>query len=68
MKVIGKRGSSQYLLVDHENAVEGSILDINQRRLYPPDNIQVILKWGYWEEYYMPEQELKELLKICEIE
>ncbi len=68
MKVIGRRGSSQYLLVDHDNAVEGSILDINQRKLFPPDNIQVILKWGYWEEYSMPDLELKRLLKSFDIE
>jgi len=55
MKVVGRRGSSQYLLVDQGNAVEGSILDINQRRLFPPDNIKVILKWGYWEDYCMPD-------------
>jgi hypothetical protein len=68
MKVIGRRGSSQYLLIDHENALEGYILDLDQKRLFSPDNIQIILKWGYWEECYMSEGELKKLLKLCDVE
>lgn len=68
MKVIGRRGSSQYLLVDQNDAVEGSILDIEQKKLFHPDNIQIILKWGYWEEYCMPDEDLKRLLESCGIE
>jgi hypothetical protein len=68
MKVIGRRGSSQYLLVDQDDAVGGSILDIEQKKLFHPDNIQVILKWGYWEEYSMSEEELNRLLKLCDVE
>ncbi len=67
VKVIGRRGSSQYLLVEQDNALEVSILDIKQGKLFPPDNIQVILKWGYWEEYSMSDEELKRLLKSCDM-
>jgi len=71
MKVIGKRGDTQYLLVEstqrQSENVKARILDIKQNKLFPFDDIQIILKWGYWEEYVIPEDDLKKLLDKAEI-
>jgi len=67
MKVVGKRGDLQYLLAESINSKEAQVLDVEQNKLFPLTDAQVILKWGYWEEYVMPEDDLKKLLDKAEI-
>lgn len=63
MKVTAIRGTSQYLLMTSTKAKRGRVLDVDQKLLFPLEDVQVILKWGYWLRAKMPKMELDELLK-----
>lgn len=62
MKVVGRRGRSQYLLAVSRQSRVGRILDLDDKLLYPETNVQAIIKRGYWEEYSLPKEALDEIL------
>jgi len=66
MKVIGRRGKNQYMLAKSINSETARVLDVEQGKLFPSEKSQSILKWGYWEEYSLPQSELDKLLAEVE--
>jgi hypothetical protein len=61
MKIIAKQGEERFLL--QINKQKGRIIDLEQKKVFPENNIQSILLRGYWEEYELTEEETMKLLE-----
>ena len=61
MKVVAKQGEDRFLLQINEQ--KGRIIDLEQKKVFPENNIQSILLRGYWEEYELTEEETMKLLE-----
>ena len=63
MKIVGSNGRSAFLVAESINAKTGRILDTDRGRISPEMDVDMILKWGYWEEYHPTKEELEKILK-----
>ena len=65
MQVFAIRGKDSLLLSESVNSNKGRVLDRQKKVIYPVQNVHSILKWGYWERYSMPDEELSRLIAEC---
>lgn len=63
-KVVAKRGNPQTLLLANKKQKDqGRIFDARNKLVYPEQHIQSLIKWGYWSEHEMTEEDLAALLE-----
>jgi hypothetical protein len=54
MRIVAQSPSGQTLLVDLEDGA-GRVLDLDQRKMFPPMPLDSILARGYWRDYLGPQ-------------
>jgi hypothetical protein len=69
MKVVAKRGDSLFLVADNpqNNQSPGKMVNTETKECWPTENIQIPIKFGYWEEVNLAEDDKlnQEILTIC---
>lgn len=69
MEVVAKRGDTIYLVADdpNNNLSPGKIVDIERKLCEQTPNIQIPIKFGYWEEVTNVDQALRaEIMAVCD--